>query len=127
MSFLDGFKKGYQEKKEHAQFQKLANHLEDISPNYRKTAINNTPSNHGWYTCSHCGKKFRKHDMDADHIVPQKHGGMNHRENLQLLCAHCNRSKQDNTERTVKDLKRREQELKKLDRDVLNGFTKKRR
>lgn len=88
MSFLDGFKKGYRQKKGEREFQDLSNYLEDISPNYRKTAINNIDSNHGWYIFAHCGKKFRKQDMDADHIVPQKHGGTNYRENLQLLCAH---------------------------------------
>ena len=33
--------------------------------------------------------------MEVDHIIPQSHGGADHLENLQLLCAHCNRVKGD--------------------------------
>ena len=31
----------------------------------------------------------------ADHIIPQRAGGQDNVENLQLLCAHCNRVKGD--------------------------------
>ena len=71
---------------------------------YRKTWLADNPSNHGWYTCARCGKKFRKADMDVDHIIPQKHGGPDALFNLQGLCKHCNRSKQADVKDTVPDL-----------------------
>ena len=38
--------------------------------------------------------------MDVDHIIPRSHSGSNDPENLQVLCANCNRSKgnKDNTD-----------------------------
>lgn len=127
MSFFDEFKRGYQQKKDTREFQELANHLEDISPNYREKAFNTSDSNRGWYACAHCGKMFRKRDMDADHIIPQKHGGTNHRENLQLLCVHCNRSKRDSMDDTEKDLRRREREIRQIDKEFQKVYNKKRR
>ena len=35
--------------------------------------------------------------LEVDHIIPQSRGG-DHLENLQLLCAHCNRVKGDRTQ-----------------------------
>ena len=35
--------------------------------------------------------------MEVDHILPRSRGGTDHVENLQLLCAHCNRSKGNKT------------------------------
>lgn len=81
------------------------------SIDYRKMGLETNPSNYGWYTCVHCGRKFRKGSIDIDHIVPKSKGGMNTPENLQCLCIHCNRSKRDNTERTKEDLKKRKQSL----------------
>jgi 5-methylcytosine-specific restriction endonuclease McrA len=77
------------------------------SDNYRKTGLNTNPSNYGWYTCVHCGRKFRKGSIDIDHILPQSKGGTDDALNLQCLCIHCNRSKQDKTSQTEEDLKRR--------------------
>ena len=65
--------------------------------NYRDTYFDNNTRNHGWYTCVHCGRKYRKGDMDIDHIIPQKYGGSDSEWNLQCLCVHCNRSKQADT------------------------------
>ncbi len=42
-----------------------------------------------------CGEKFEISQMDADHIVPWNKNGKTIEENCQLLCASCNRSKQD--------------------------------
>ena len=39
--------------------------------NYRKVGLETNYSNYGWYTCVHCGRKFRKGDIDIDHILPQ--------------------------------------------------------
>lgn len=91
----------------------------DEFSNYRETALENTSSHNGLYVCPKCGKKFRAKQMDADHIVPQSKYGSNNRENMQMLCAHCNRSKQDDTSETEKDLRRRQKELKQQDKDDL--------
>jgi len=87
--------------------------------NYRETWFENNKSNHGWYTCVRCGKKIRKGDVDIDHIIPQNRGGSDRLNNLQCMCKHCNRSKQDEmnfktitdytrnvTRNTVKDMKK---------------------
>ena len=74
--------------------------------NYREEWFKHNPSDHGWYTCARCGKKFRKADMDVDHIIPQKYGGSDALFNLQGLCKHCNRSKQADVSDTVPDLAR---------------------
>lgn len=78
---------------------------------YRKTGLETNPSNYGWYTCVHCGRKFRKGSIDIDHIIPKSKGGTNNPENLQCLCIHCNRSKKDSTDRTKEDLKKRKESL----------------
>lgn len=43
--------------------------------------------------CGGCGEHFLKRNVTIDHIVPRKHGGTDHPENLWLLCAACNSSK----------------------------------
>ena len=74
---------------------------------YREDYFEHNKSNHGWYTCVRCGGKFRKSEIDVDHIIPQKYGGSDHLNNLQCMCKHCNRSKQDDVGLdTVKDLSR---------------------
>jgi hypothetical protein len=42
--------------------------------------------------CTECGGNF---DLQYDHILPVARGGATTLENLQLLCAECNRSKSD--------------------------------
>jgi hypothetical protein len=42
--------------------------------------------------CRVCGSSF---DLQYDHILPVAHGGATTVENLQLLCADCNREKSD--------------------------------
>jgi 5-methylcytosine-specific restriction endonuclease McrA len=42
--------------------------------------------------CVECGGSF---DLQYDHILPVAHGGATTLQNLQLLCADCNRSKSD--------------------------------
>lgn len=70
---------------------------------YRDNYFNENSSNHGWYTCASCGRKLRRGDADIDHILPQSHGGWDSADNLQCLCKHCNRSKQDSVRDTVPD------------------------
>jgi len=43
--------------------------------------------------CVECGSNF---DLQYDHLLPVAHGGATTVENLQLLCADCNRRKSDN-------------------------------
>lgn len=116
MGFFDSLMKGFngvQQDRENKEIIDLYNDSCESDRNYRRTAFENSQSNHGWYTCAKCGRKFRKEDMDADHIVPQSRGGDNSRYNLQLLCKHCNRSKQASMNETRQDLARRQQEIKK--------------
>ena len=88
--------------------------------NYRQKYFEETKSDHGWYTCRRCGGKFRKKDMDVDHIVPQSYGGPDSIYNLQGLCKHCNRSKQDSLKDTVPDLfgSNAERTKKKIDAKI---------
>lgn len=75
-----------------------------MAASYRTKYFNNTYSMLGKYRCAHCGKWFDKRDIDVDHIIPQSKGGTDDLVNLQALCKHCNRSKQDDTSRTIPDL-----------------------
>ena len=52
---------------------------------------------YGWQggICAGCGGHFRAGNMEVDHIQPKSKGGQNTKENLQLLCGHCNRIKGD--------------------------------
>ena len=74
----------------------------------RKERLERETSNHSWYTCKECGGKFRKSEIDVDHIIPQaiipdRFGIKHHHINTQILCQHCNRSKQDKIDvRTAK-------------------------
>ena len=70
---------------------------------YRNKWFDNNKSNHGWYTCVRCGKSFRRGDIDIDHIIPQKYGGSDNLNNLQCMCKHCNRSKQDDLDNVVSE------------------------
>ena len=73
---------------------------------YRDDWFNDNKSDHGWYTCAKCGRKLRKGDADIDHILPQSYGGGDGLDNLQCLCKHCNRSKQDSLCDTASDYAR---------------------
>ena len=45
--------------------------------------------------CNGCRSEFPFRILEVDHIIPRSQGGADHLENLQLLCAHCNRVKGD--------------------------------
>ncbi len=45
--------------------------------------------------CAGCAMHFPFKVFEINHVVPQSRGGANHLDNLQLLCAHCNRVKGD--------------------------------
>ena len=71
---------------------------------YRDGYFSKNPSNHGWYTCVRCGRKFRKGDIDVDRIIPQSYSGSDGEFNLQCMHKHCNRSKRDNINDIIPDL-----------------------
>lgn len=43
--------------------------------------------------CPEHGRELDFHEMEADHIVPWSKGGKTVKENCQMLCRHCNRTK----------------------------------
>lgn len=47
--------------------------------------------------CPACNKHFEFEEMHADHIVPWSQGGKTVPDNLQMLCAHCNLQKKNQT------------------------------
>lgn len=48
--------------------------------------------------CRGCQMEFPFKLLEVDHIIARSRGGTDHLENLQLLCAHCNRIKGDRTQ-----------------------------
>lgn len=71
---------------------------------YREDWFKANKSSTGLYRCTCCGGMFKKSEIDIDHIVPQNRGGTNELWNLQPMCKHCNRSKQDDMSSTGRDL-----------------------
>ena len=65
----------------------------DAPKNYRQNAHVLYGQQEG--NCGGCGEHFPFKVFDVDHMIPQSKGGTDHIENLQLLCAHCNRIKGD--------------------------------
>lgn len=45
--------------------------------------------------CVGCYTTFEIQHLEIDHVIPQSQGGNHERDNLQLLCGHCNRVKGD--------------------------------
>ncbi|PPK77516.1 HNH endonuclease [Lacrimispora xylanisolvens] len=120
MGFLDGFMQGFKNNQSNKEIVDMYHEINELDTNYRDKAFNNATSKNGWYKCPKCGKNFRKSEIDIDHIVPKSQGGDNSRYNLQLLCYHCNRSKQADTSDTSSDLKKRRNELNQQDKEDLN-------
>jgi len=52
--------------------------------------------------CNGCRTHFQVQNLEIDHIVPSKLGGLDDDENLQLLCGHCNRLKGTKTMHELK-------------------------
>ena len=52
--------------------------------------------------CNLCGMWFDAGNLSVDHIIPRKHGGTDHRDNLQLLCRACNSKKGERNWESVK-------------------------
>ncbi|MBN1157397.1 HNH endonuclease [Candidatus Woesearchaeota archaeon] len=48
------------------------------------------------YRCSICNKRFRKKDLDVDHIIPVRMGGhLFDKKNLRTLCKECHKKKSE--------------------------------
>ena len=53
--------------------------------------------------CALCGVTKKDRPLDVDHIKPRSKGGKNEYENLQVLCAKCNRSKGNKDDTDFRD------------------------
>lgn len=49
------------------------------------------------YRCVCCGGFYPKSQIDVDHIISKRNGGVDELWNLQAMCQHCNRSKGRNS------------------------------
>lgn len=65
----------------------------DAPKNYRKNKHVLYGQQEG--QCGGCRMDFPFKIFEVDHIIPKRRSGTDHLENLQLLCAHCNRIKGD--------------------------------
>ena len=48
--------------------------------------------------CNGCRAEFPSRAFEVDHVITRAGGGQDNIEDLQLLCAHCNRVKGDRTQ-----------------------------
>lgn len=79
---------------------------------YREEWFNNNegvrrPFRKGYYyKCCSCKKWYTKSKIDIDHRIPKNKGGTDDLWNLQPMCKHCNRSKQNKQKfsETIKSL-----------------------
>ena len=44
-------------------------------------------------TCQYCGKRFARHELNIDHVIPRSQNGLSTWENVVCSCFHCNRVK----------------------------------
>lgn len=44
-------------------------------------------------TCQYCGKRFTRHELNLDHVIPRSHNGLSTWENVVCSCFRCNRIK----------------------------------
>ena len=49
------------------------------------------------YTCQYCGVKFKKNDLEKEHVIPKCQGGKNSWDNIVSACTPCNSKKRDRT------------------------------
>lgn len=92
--------------------------------NYREKYFKENKSVFGKYQCTRCKQWFPKSQIDIDHIIPQSKGGTDDLWNLQAMCYHCNRSKQDSLKDTPKDLVKNI--VKTKAKSIISGILKRR-
>jgi len=73
---------------------------------FRKAVLEKYEEEGSWFTCAHCGKRFKKSGVQADHVIPRTNGGSFSIDNGQVLCIKCNQIKNDSEDRTDEDLER---------------------
>lgn len=49
------------------------------------------------YSCQYCGKRFERHELTFDHVVPAARGGPKTWENIVTACRRCNHKKSGKT------------------------------
>lgn len=47
------------------------------------------------FTCQYCGRSAPKVELEVDHVLPSKLGGLTTKDNLVAVCVDCNRGKGD--------------------------------
>ncbi len=50
---------------------------------------------HYKFTCCYCGDKFKREELNLDHVVPRSLGGQKNWQNIVLSCIPCNSAKAD--------------------------------
>ncbi|MBT4684928.1 MAG: HIT domain-containing protein [Candidatus Marinimicrobia bacterium] len=58
----------------------------------------------GKQRCALCGITAKERMLDVDHIIPRSRGGKSIADNLQVLCAKCNRSKGNKDDTDFRDI-----------------------
>jgi len=48
-------------------------------------------------TCQYCGRRFERHELNLDHIIPREQGGTTTWENIVCACIQCNTRKANRT------------------------------
>lgn len=48
-------------------------------------------------TCQYCGRRFERHQLNLDHVIPRERGGTTTWENIVCACIQCNTRKANRT------------------------------
>ena len=49
------------------------------------------------FICQYCGNKFKGHELELEHVIPESRGGQKCFENIVAACSDCNGRKRDRT------------------------------
>lgn len=49
------------------------------------------------FTCQYCGKRFKRDDLQMEHVIPKAQGGKSTWDNVVAACGPCNAMKRDRT------------------------------
>ncbi|MGM5484675.1 MAG: HNH endonuclease [Nanobdellota archaeon] len=68
--------------------------MEEFTKNHVWSFVRRDVLRRDKYRCSICKKRFRKRELDVDHIIPVHMGGqLFDKENLRTLCRGCHKAK----------------------------------